>query len=319
MGSNPTPCTITEHPKSSEGFKVLGEYVSYLLAKKSLKHSTIKRKVKALRSLLKRGINLNDADEVITFLNTCDLASGTKQIILYAYEDYLKMKGIELKLPKIRREYPLPFIPLEKELDQLISRARMKMKAFLQLLKETGARPLEAWSLKWNDIDIPNRAITIKAVKYSRSRKLRISNELLNMLLALPKKHDYVFSTSGKRENFEKELQHFTRNYLFMRNKLAEELKNPRIRRISLRTFRHWKATMEYLRTRDIVHVKELLGHVNIQNTLKYIHLANAISNNESRFICKTAKTVEEAKALIEQGFEYVTEIDGIKLFRKPK
>jgi len=39
------------------------------LAKKSSKHSTIKRKVKALRSLLNRGINLNDADEVITFLN----------------------------------------------------------------------------------------------------------------------------------------------------------------------------------------------------------------------------------------------------------
>jgi len=51
----------------------------------------------------------------------------------------------------------------------------------------------------------------------------------------------------------------------------------------------------------------------------KIIHLANAISNNESRFICKTAKTVEEAKELIEQGFEYVTEIDGVKLFRKTK
>jgi len=48
------------------------------LAKKSLKHSTIKRKVKALRSLLKRGINLNDADRVITFLNTCDFLNVSK-------------------------------------------------------------------------------------------------------------------------------------------------------------------------------------------------------------------------------------------------
>jgi len=53
VGSNPTPCTITEHQKNSEGFKVLGEYVSYLLAKKSLKHSTVKRKVEALRRLFK--------------------------------------------------------------------------------------------------------------------------------------------------------------------------------------------------------------------------------------------------------------------------
>jgi len=28
---------------------------------------------------------------------------------------------------------------------------------------------------------------------------------------------------------------------------------------------------------------------------------------------------VEEAKALIESGFEYVTEMDGVKLFRKRK
>ncbi len=31
------------------------------------------------------------------------------------------------------------------------------------------------------------------------------------------------------------------------------------------------------------------------------------------------AKTVNEARALIESGFDYVTEIDGFKLFRKRK
>jgi hypothetical protein len=32
-----------------------------------------------------------------------------------------------------------------------------------------------------------------------------------------------------------------------------------------------------------------------------------------------TAKTIEEAKKLIESGFEYVAEMDSIKLFRKRK
>jgi len=32
-----------------------------------------------------------------------------------------------------------------------------------------------------------------------------------------------------------------------------------------------------------------------------------------------TAKTIEEAKQLIETGFEYVTEMEDIKLFRKRK
>jgi len=32
-----------------------------------------------------------------------------------------------------------------------------------------------------------------------------------------------------------------------------------------------------------------------------------------------TAKTLEEACKLVEVGFEYVTEMDGIKIFRKRK
>jgi len=34
---------------------------------------------------------------------------------------------------------------------------------------------------------------------------------------------------------------------------------------------------------------------------------------------CKTAETVDEAAKLMEAGFEYVCEINGVKLFRKRK
>jgi len=36
-------------------------------------------------------------------------------------------------------------------------------------------------------------------------------------------------------------------------------------------------------------------------------------------FDCKTTRTVEEAEQAIEAGFEYVTEIDDVNLWRKPK
>lgn len=73
---------------------------------------------------------------------------------------------------------------------------------------------------------------------------------------------------------------------------------------------------MEYAKTKDILHVMQVLGHRNIKNTLRYTQLVNF---KEDEFICKTAKTVQEASQLIEAGFEYVCEVDDVKLFRKRK
>ena len=54
----------------------------------------------------------------------------------------------------------------------------------------------------------------------------------------------------------------------------------------------------------------------NIKYTLKYTQL---VSFKDDEYICKVAKNLDEAKELIELGFEYVTGMDGVKLFRKRK
>ncbi|MEM2947047.1 MAG: site-specific integrase [Candidatus Bathyarchaeia archaeon] len=289
-----------------------------MLSKKTIKPATIKRKVKTIKSMLRHGVDLSNPEAVIRFLNEVNWASGTKDIAVNSYRDYLNMLGLtEVKLPHIRREEKLPFIPLEGELEALISGVNARLGVFLRLLKETAIRPIEAWRLKWLDVDVANKCVTVTPAKYGLPRKLRISEQTLNMLLALPRNNAYVFSPSGNPERFSEELEHFTRNYQKQRKRLALKLQNPRLNAISLRTFRHWKATMEYVKTKDPVHVKEFLGHVNIKNTLRYIHLANAISEANEEYVCKTAKTIEEAFKLIEQGFEYVCEIEGTKLFRK--
>ncbi len=74
---------------------------------------------------------------------------------------------------------------------------------------------------------------------------------------------------------------------------------------------------MEYHKTKDILHVMQLLGHKRIQNTLKYTQLVNF--NGQDEFVCKTAKNTTQAKELIESGFEYVCEMEDVKLFRKRK
>jgi len=134
------------------------------------------------------------------------------------------------------------------------------------------------------------------------------------MLNALPKEWMTVFHKSDA--NPIDSLEWFRRTFLNQRREIAKKLQNPRIDRISFKTLRHWKATMLYARTKDILLVMRTLGHKNIKNTLVYTHLVD-FQNDD--YVCKTAKTVDEAKALIEAGFEYVTEFESVKLFRKRK
>jgi len=128
------------------------------------------------------------------------------------------------------------------------------------------------------------------------------------MLNQLPRRHERVFGP-GK-------LDHFARWFYVKRRDVSQRLGNPRIRRIGFKTLRHWRASTLYHKTRDILLVQRTLGHKDIRNTLVYTHL---IDLNEDDFACKAARTLDEASKLIEAGFEYVTEMDDVKLFRKRK
>lgn len=73
---------------------------------------------------------------------------------------------------------------------------------------------------------------------------------------------------------------------------------------------------MEYHKTKDILHVMQILGHRRIENTMVYTHLVDFRSEE---YNSKVAKTLKEATELIEAGFEYVTDFNGAKLFRRRK
>jgi hypothetical protein len=73
---------------------------------------------------------------------------------------------------------------------------------------------------------------------------------------------------------------------------------------------------MEYHRTNSLLHVQERLGHKSVLTTTIYTHLVNFDADS---YYSATAQTVEEAKVLVETGFQYVCDIEGFKLFRKPK
>jgi hypothetical protein len=63
-----------------------------------------------------------------------------------------------------------------------------------------------------------------------------------------------------------------------------------------------------------------VLGHRDLRNILIYINLEKALFQNaDDEYHVKIAQTLEEATKLLEVGFDYVTDMDGAKLFKKRK
>lgn len=139
-------------------------------------------------------------------------------------------------------------------------------------------------------------------------RQFKVSAKLIAMLNALPKTNKRVFGNSL--------LKSIHTNFRKQRARIAHKLKNPRMRRITFHTLRHWGATMEYHRTKDILHIKERLGHRDIESTLIYTHLVNFEGDE---YHVKTGKNLREDQELLKSGFEYVTERNGVKIYRKRK
>lgn len=161
--------------------------------------------------------------------------------------------------------------------------------------------------LKWIDFDVIDKNDRVTPEKSSDPRLLKILNKLIAMLNTFQRNNEYVFKTSL--------LRHFVDGFRQQRKRVTQKLKNLRMNQISFKKLRHFKATLEYHKTKDILHVMRILGHKRLQNTLVYTHLVD-FTNDE--YVSKAAKTAEEASKLVEAGFEYVcTTPDDSMLFKK--
>jgi integrase len=292
-----------------------GEILSFGLweRKQGYREWTVRASVQALKALARR-VNLFEPETVKEYLAFAKISESRKAKLSADLQRFYRHLAIAFEKPNYRQPEKLPFIPLESEVEQVVSGMGKKTACFLQLLRETGARAGEAWNIRWRDIDAERSAVTLWPEKNSRPRQLKLSNRLIAMLNSQPRNTVFVFHQSDADPIAS--LCNARRNYERQRERLAAKLQNPRLLQISFKTFRHFKATMEYHRTKDILHVMQLLGHKNIKNTLVYTHLVNFESDD---YVCKAAATVDEAKALIESGFDYVTDVDRMKLFRKRK
>jgi integrase len=293
--------------------EIKGKIIEFLwyLKKQGYAESTIKTRLHKIKQLTKRGADLFDPESVKKIIACSNWMEGTKATAVVAYSSFLEMQGETWNPPRYKVPESLPFIPLESEVDALINSCGKKMACFLQGMKDTGADPGELARLEWTDINLEAKSVTIRhPVKGHNPRVIPVSDNFVRRLSVMQRTGNRVFCTlKGLQSNFSN-----------ARKTCIRDLANPRILKISFRTLRHWKGTTEYHKTKDIIHVKQLLGHKAIQSTMIYINLEAAIFQTESEeFTVRVAKTLKEACSYVEAGFEYVTDMESSKIFRHRK
>jgi len=308
--------TVAGEQQEAEQKDVKGKILEFAwhLRKQGHKNTTITSYTRCLKTLCSGGADLRDPESVKETLALSKKWNDTsKTTIAIVFGRFLRFMGSSWERPKYRPQKKLYFIPSEQEINNLIAGSGKKTATILQLLKECGCRIGEALAVTWKDIDEQRQTITINSPeKYNEPRIFHVSNKLIAMIKALPKQSEKVFNKTN--------VQSAELNIVRARKKVAGKLQNPRLKQITYHTLRHWKATMEYHKTKDLLHVKQILGHRKIDSTLVYVSLEAALFQTENdEFHVKTARTQEELKSLLEVGFEYICEKDGLAFLRKRK
>ena len=108
-----------------------------------------------------------------------------------------------------------------------------------------------------------------------------VSQKLAAMFENLPKTYGQrIFSTPTQS------LDHHRDHFTIQRKRIAHKLKNPRLLRITFKTLRHFKGTMEYHKTKDIIHVMQTLGH-RTSRTPSYTYIWQKNSSKTSKNTCQ--------------------------------
>lgn len=154
----------------------------------------------------------------------------------------------------------------------------LRDRALFELLYSSGMRVGEASKLELGDIDLRNRQLVIRCAKGGKDRYVPFSEPAARFLQA------YV---NKARKKLLKSFGRKTSKYLFPAN-YCERLKEARIRErfmkkleelnmkkkgLTVHSIRHSTATHLLEAGANVRYVQELLGHKDIETTVKYTHL----------------------------------------------
>jgi len=174
-----------------------------------------------------------------------------------------------LPTPKVPKT--LPVILSQEEVGQVLSVIpNMKHQVMIMFIYSTGTRVSECIKMKVKDIDSKRMQIKIQEGKGRKQRYVPLSPVLLNILRSYYRRYrpeHYLFEGgSGARSHIGESA---VREIL----KKARYLTPGITKHYTPHTFRHCFATHLLEQGVNLLVIQRLMGHADISNTLKYLHV----------------------------------------------
>ncbi|MGD0328457.1 MAG: site-specific integrase [Minisyncoccia bacterium] len=214
--------------------------------------------------LLKRGLARKTINGHLVVFHHC---------VSTAYK-WLQLEGVPpeikwLKCPPSKTDY-LSF----EESEFLLSHSDGVVREIILTALRTGMRLGELIGLQWSSIDWPSKLIIVRhswshyakalgSPKSNRERHIDMTNDLYETLLKRKKDTGFVFLDSDG--------EHFNQHRLNRR--LTNVCEKAGLRHIGWHVLRHTFASHLVMRGAPVPAVQKLLGHSNIDMTMRYAHL----------------------------------------------
>ena len=223
-----------------------------------IKEYQLNRKIE----ISKKSKNLGKRESEISY-KTINLEIGTlshffNYCIEKGYIDKNPCVGIK-KLNELSRLKTLS----DEDIGKLINGATNKLtKDLISFLIYTGCRKGEALNLKWDDVDLKNGVIAIKATKTRYDRHIPISAPLEAVLTGIERNQDcsYVFNRNGVK------LTDFKRSF-------HTACRNAGLKDLHIHDLRHVFASALTMNDVSLYKTGILLGHRTPNMTQRYAHL----------------------------------------------
>lgn len=182
-----------------------------------------------------------------------------------------------LHLPAIERAAKLPVVLSKQEVWLLLKHAPLlKHKVLIGLLYGCGLRCMEVRSVRLADLDFDRNVLHVKQSKGNKDRMVPLSEHLIRGLrsyIDAERPKDYLFNGQPNgRGGGDFDSRYSQRGVQWAVKEAAK--KAGILKEVSVHTLRHSYATHLLEDGLDIISVRDLLGHVNIETTMMYLHVA---------------------------------------------